>query len=165
MPKSPLDPQRDPLSREVDRLLAGLATPGARSNGDRPLPSRAPTPGRVAPRGASRPVQTAALTRGDRLALWARVALGLGFGGVMTQWPYPHECDLPLLGYLGAVAMVLVAGAWIAIASWDRRHGLIHILALLLCFWGIVLAAEQVLPRTGYAAERWAWRCQSALPR
>ena len=165
MPKSPLDPQRDPLSREVDRLLAGLATPGARSNGDRPLPSRAPTPGRVAPRGAPRPVQTAALTRGDRLALWARVALGLGFGGVMTQWPYPHECDLPLLGYLGAVAMVLVAGAWIAIASWDRRHGLIHILALLLCFWGIVLAAEQVLPRTGYAAERWAWRCQSALPR
>ena len=165
MPKSPLDPQRDPLSREVDRLLAGLATPGARSNGDRPLPSRAPTPGRVAPRGASRPVQTAALTRGDRLALWARLALGLGFGGVMTQWPYPHECDLPLLGYLGAVAMVLVAGAWIAIASWDRRHGLIHILALLLCFWGIVLAAEQVLPRTGYAAERWAWRCQSALPR
>src|SRR6476646_9272230 len=159
MPKPPLDPQRDPMAREVDRLLAGLATPGARSSGDHPLPSRAPTPGRVTPRGVPRPVQTAALTRGDRLALWARVVFGLGFGGAMTQLRYPHECDLPLAGYLGAVAMVLVAGVWIAIASWNRRHGPIHILARLLCFWGIVLAAEQVLPRTGYAAERWAWRC------
>jgi hypothetical protein len=159
MPKSPLDPQRDPMAREVDRLLAGLATFGARSSGDHQPPSRAPTPGRVASRGARRPAQPAAVTRGDRVALWARVVLGIVFGGVMTQWPYPHECDLPLLGYLGAVAMVMVAGAWIAIASWSRRNGLIHILALLLCFWGIVLAAEQVLPRIGYAAERWAWRC------
>jgi hypothetical protein len=160
MPKSPLDPQRDPMAREVDRLLAGLATLSARSSGDHPLPSEAPTSGRVAPRRAPRPTQPAAVTRGDRLALWARVMLGIGLGAGMTQWPYPHECDLPLLGYLGAVAMVLVAGAWIAIASWNRRHGLIHILALLLCFWGIVLAAEQVLPRTGYAAEHWSWSCR-----
>ena len=159
MPKSPLDPQRDPMAREVDRLLAGLATFGAQSSGDHQAPSNVPTPGRVASRSARRPAQPAAVTRGDRVALWARVVLGMVFGGVMTQWPYPHECDLPLLGYLGAVAMVMVAGAWIAIASWSRRNGLIHILALLLFFWGIVLAAEQVLPRIGYAAEHWAWRC------
>lgn len=159
MPKSPLDPQRDPMAREVDRLLAGLATLGARSCGNHQPPSSAPTPDRVASRRAPRPAQPAAVTRGDRAALWARVVLGIAFGGAMTQWPYPHECDLPLLGYLGAVAMVMVGGAWIAIASWSRRHGLSHILALLLLLWGIVLAAEQVLPRIGYAAERWAWRC------
>lgn len=110
-------------------------------------------------RGAPRPAQPAAVTRGERLALWARVVLGIVFGGVMTQWPYPHDCGLPLLGYLGAVAMVSVAGVWIAVVSWNRHHGIVHILALLLCLWGIVLATEQVLPRTGYAAERWAWRC------
>lgn len=159
MPKSPLDPQRDPMAREVDRLLAGLATQGARSSGDHRSPSSAPTSGHMAFRGAPRPAQPAAVTRGERLALWARVVLGIVFGGVMTQWPYPHDCGLPLLGYLGAVAMVSVAGVWIAVVSWNRHHGIVHILALLLCLWGIVLATEQVLPRTGYAAERWAWRC------
>jgi hypothetical protein len=34
-----------------------------------------------------------------------------------------------------------------------------HILALVILFWGIVLAAEQVLARIGYAAERASWRC------
>jgi hypothetical protein len=80
-------------------------------------------------------------------------------GGMMTQWPYPHGCGLPLAEYLGAVAMVLVAGAWIAVASWRLRNPPSHILALLLLLWGIALAAGQVLPRIGYAAERWTWQC------
>jgi hypothetical protein len=39
------------------------------------------------------------------------------------------------------------------------RGGAPHVLSLILVFWGIVLAAEQVLPRIGYAAERATWRC------
>ncbi|MGH7513524.1 MAG: hypothetical protein ACREOQ_11435 [Gemmatimonadales bacterium] len=156
---SPRGPKPDPLSREVDRLLAGLSTMGAQSSRDDRPPSRAPSPSRVASRAAPGVAPPIAATRGDRAALWARVVLGLVFGGVMTQWPYRHECGLPLLGYLGAVAMVMVAGTWIAVASWSRRHALIHTLGILLLFWGIVLAAEQVLPRIGYAAERWAWGC------
>jgi hypothetical protein len=78
---------------------------------------------------------------------------------MITQWPYPHGCGLPLAEYLGAVAMVLVAGAWIAVASWKLRNAPSHVLALLLLLWGIALAAEQVLPRIGYAAERWTWQC------
>jgi hypothetical protein len=81
------------------------------------------------------------------------------FGGAITQWPYPHGCGLPLLGYLGAVAMVMVAGAWIAVASWRLRNEVAHILALLIVLWGIVLAAERTLPRIGYAAERGSWHC------
>jgi hypothetical protein len=159
MPRSPLDPRPDPLAREVDRLLAGLANPGARSSPDQPSSGTAPGPGRVTPAGTPRPTPQATATRGDRIGFWARVVLGVGLGGGMTQWPYPHPCDLPLLGYLGAVAMVVVAGVWLAIVSWRRRSGPGHVLALALLFWGIVLAAAQVLPRVGYAAERLAWRC------
>jgi hypothetical protein len=98
-------------------------------------------------------------TRGQLAALWARVGLGVLLGGMITQWPYLHGCGLPLLEYFGAITMVIVAGGWIAVASWTRRHAPTHVLALLLVLWGIALAAYQILPRIGYAAERWSWQC------
>jgi len=98
-------------------------------------------------------------TRRDLIALWARVLLGIVLGGMMTQWPYLHRCGLPLVEYLGAGAMVMVAGVWIAVASWRLRHAPSHIIALVLLLWGIALAAAQVLPRIGYAAQRWSWHC------
>ncbi len=104
-------------------------------------------------------------TRSRLLALWARVLLGATLGVVMTQWPYPHSCDLPLLGYLGAVTTVILAGSWLAFASWRLRSGPAHILSLILVYWGIVLAAEQVLPRIGYAADGASWRCAAPSPR
>jgi hypothetical protein len=159
MPKPAREPQPDPMTREVDRLLAGLANIGSRPDHDQPPSGRTPSPAPVAKRRVSRARPPAAPGRGDRVALWARVLLGIVFGGMMTQWPYPHGCGLPLLGYLGAVAMVMVAGAWIAVASWRRRNEVAHILALIIVLWGIVLAAERVLPRIGYAAERASWRC------
>jgi heme A synthase len=85
--------------------------------------------------------------------------LGIALGGVMTQWPYPQSCGWPLAGYLGAVVTVIFTGAWIAFASWKLRNGLVHILSLILIFWGIVLSAEQLLPRIGYAADRANWAC------
>jgi hypothetical protein len=45
------------------------------------------------------------------------------------------------------------------VESWTRRHAPTHVLALLLILWGIALVAYQILPRIGYAAERWAWQC------
>jgi hypothetical protein len=160
MPNSPRGPHPDPMAREVDRLLAHLADvgrPPGRDHGPRgrasaPHSSTHPRLPRVAP-SADAP------TRGDLVALWARVLLGVVFGGLMTQWPYRYGCGLSLLGYLGAVATVLLAGAWIAFASWRLRSGVAHILSLILFFWGIVLAAEQLLPRIGYAADRASWRC------
>jgi hypothetical protein len=108
-------------------------------------------------RRVARPTEAA--TRRDHIALWARVLLGIVLGGMMTQWPYLHGCGLPLLEYLGAVVMVMVTGAWTAIASWGLRNAPSHILALLLILWGLVLAAAQVLPRIGYAAQRLTWHC------
>jgi hypothetical protein len=160
MSKPPRDHHRDPMAREVDRLLAQLTNPGhpaARnggSRGDAPTPILATFPRApgvaAAPTGAS----------GDgAIALWARVVLGLALGGVMTQWPYAHGCGWQLAGYLGAVAMVMLAGGWIAFASWRQRSGPAHLLSLLLLYWGIVLAAEQLLPRLGYAADQASWGC------
>jgi hypothetical protein len=91
---------------------------------------------------------------------WARVALAVLLGVCITQWPYAHECGLALLGYSGAVGTVILAGSWVGLVSWRRRNPYAHVLALVLAFWGIVLAAEQLLPRIGYAAEPAAWQCE-----
>jgi hypothetical protein len=167
MPKPSGTPRPDPMAREVDRLLAGLAYRGpqpderpARGDGPKPNPrGDGPKPNSV-PRRASRPKPRAeATTRATLAALWARVGLGVLLGGMITQWPYAHACGLPLLAYFGAITMVIVAGAWAAVASWTRRHPSSHVLGLLLVLWGIALAAYQILPRVGYAAERWGWQC------
>lgn len=147
------------MSREVDRLLARLSHAGPQAVQDQ----RPPSPGPVTPRRVPRiSSASAAPSRGDRIALWARVLLGLVFGAVMTQWPYPRACGAPLFGYLGAVGMVLVAGAWAAGASWRLRAGAAHLLALALFFWGTALAAAEVLPRVGYAAVTASWSCAPA---
>jgi hypothetical protein len=156
----------DPMAREVDRLLAQLARASTDSeqerstshgNGGSPRPTSQPRVFGVR-------VARDAPSRGDLAALWGRVLLGAGLGVLMTQWPYSHACDLPLLGYLCAVGMVLLAGGWVAFESWRLRHGPAHIVSLILLFWGIVLAAEQLLPRIGYAAEPARWRCAAVTP-
>jgi len=159
MPKPPHS-KSDPMSREVDRLLAGLARPGTPAEPDPRPRSTTPARGVPAARRAPRAARgTEALSRGELTALWARIVLGVLLGGMMTQWPYPHGCGWPLGEYLGAVAVVVLAGGWIASVSWQRRHAPVHVLALLLTLWGIALATYQILPRVGYAAERWSWQC------
>jgi hypothetical protein len=145
------------MAREVDRLLAGLANLGTQPDRDARRLSRAPTPPTAPRPRVARPIEAA--TRRDYIGLWARVLLGIVLGGMMTQWPYPHGCGLPLAEYLGAAAMVMVAGVWIAAASWSLRSPPSHILALLIVLWGIALAAGEVLPRIGYAAARLNWHC------
>ena len=160
MANTPREHRPDPMEREVDRLLAQLATVGSPPAPDRVPHGRAPARHPIArpgSSGATPPIPA----RSHRViaALWARVLLGAALGGSMTQWPYGHECDLRLLAYLGAVLAVLLAGGWIALASWKLRSSVTHVLSLVLFFWGLVLAAEQVLPRIGYAADRESWRC------
>ena len=152
------------MAREVDRLLANLSHASVTSRAEARPPEGAPmgTPAlsTVTKRRPARTVRArSAPTRTEVLALWGRLLLGVSLGVAMTQWPYPHGCGTPLFGYMGGVAMVLLAGAWVAGVSWERRNGVVHILALALLLWGIALAAERVLPRVGYAAEHEAWGC------
>lgn len=152
----------DPMAEVVDRLLAQLsgAPSGARN--------------RWAPMRNGRGAHTATIVVGSArdqddtdhepttrgvIGLWARVTLVLLLGVCMTLWPYPHDCGVRLFGYAMAVATVLIAGSWAAFVSWRRRNGYAHVLALILAFWGVVLAAEELLPRIGYAAEQAAWQC------
>ena len=181
MSKTPPGQRPDPMEREVDRLLAQLAQVGGPPGHDRSEARESASASSVTPRpmavGAAGPAAGAKRAdrrrgerrrgdrrrgdpkRGDLLGLWGRVLLGLVLGAAMTQWPYPHACGWALLGYSAAVAAVVLAGAWIAFASWKLRRGFPHVLSLLLIYWGLVLAAELLLPRIGYAAEQAAWRC------
>lgn len=91
--------------------------------------------------------------------LWLRLLLVSGLGAMMTQWPYRFDCDWPLAGYLGAVGMIMLTAGWLMIDAWRMRRPVAHVAALVLAFWGIVLAAEQLLPRIGYAAQVAVWQC------
>ncbi|NIM48480.1 MAG: hypothetical protein GTN62_02200 [Gemmatimonadales bacterium] len=39
-----------------------------------------------------------------------------------------------------------------------------QIVSLIVVYWGIVLAAEQILPRIGYAKAEASWRCTAPPP-
>ena len=136
----------------MDRLLAQLS--GRESPA--PVPASTSGPRRAITRvSSSRPT----VSRAQRFGLWARVALGLTLAVLITQWPYAGGGGWPLAGYLGAVAMVLLTGVWIAIISWELRSVAAHVLAFLMLLWGVALVAERVLPRVGYATQRANWSC------
>jgi hypothetical protein len=160
MAATPNDPQAKAMEREVNRLLAQLAHSGAETIAEPKLNGGAHAqqpPARPRSSGPTRSV--AARAHWNVAALWGRVVLGVALGAAMILWPYPHACGWALLGYFGAVAAVLLAGAWIAFASWRLRNGVTHLVSLVLFYWGLVLAAEQVLPRIGYAEDPAAWLC------
>ena len=159
-------PSRSPkdLTAEVDALLKKLpyADPAA------PGPGMQPGVGG----GASVPLTASGNRRAAQLLspaeqrqanpwVWARVGLAAVLAVALTQWPYARACGFGLFAYGTAVLVLLVAGGWCAIASWKRRLPWAHVLALIMVFWGITLAAEIVLPRIGYASEHATWRCLS----
>jgi hypothetical protein len=143
----------DPMSKVVDRLLAQL--PGLE-------PAREPAGGssiRYATQVGIGRAAGPSGTPGELLGLWFRVVLGFTLGAMMLSWPYARDCGFPLFGYLVAVGSVMLAGGWGAASAWKFRAPLAHILSLILLFWGIVLGAEQLLPRIGYAVDRASWEC------
>ena len=80
-----------------------------------------------------------------RLALATALAVGILF------WPYPHRCGLGVVGFLAAISVVTIGGLWSSVWTWRHRTARAHVLSLLLVAYGLVLAAVEVLPRTGYA--------------
>ena len=156
MPKPSPGPKPDPMTGVVDRLLAQL--PGLHSEPH-------VTPARSRPGGQwTTPVslaRAASATQSQLIGVWARVFLGLAVGVMMgAGWPYPRACGMPLAGYLGAVFTVILTGAWAASAAWRYRASLAHIVSLIILFYGIVLAAAELLPRTGYAVDHAVWQCE-----
>lgn len=134
---------------EIDKLVAKGSTAGA-----------VPVP---ATRAGGAPPVTRAGGRFSGLTTWLRVGLGLTLAVAITQWPYPSACGFNLFVYLGAISAVTVAGLWSSITSWQRRMGLAHVLSLLVLLWGLILAARELLPRMGYAAQPRTWTCVAGV--
>ena len=102
--------------------------------------------------------------RTSTFAALARLALAVLVGVAILFWPYAARCGTGLAAYLGAVGVVVLAGAWSAVWTWRHRTARAHILSLLIVGWGLVLGAMEILPRAGYAIPTpehpAAWRCQ-----
>jgi hypothetical protein len=165
----------DPMEREVDRLLAQLDRKHPPSSPGNKPPVVAPvrpvtTPATIvwesapAPTTVPAPVAIVESPSYEHAALWGRVLLGTSLAVLMTDWPYAHSCGWSLLGYGAAVTIVLITGGWIAFTAWKQRSGPAHLLALILFYWGLVLAADMLLPRIGYASNDAGWHCAVSQP-
>jgi hypothetical protein len=101
------------------------------------------------------------------LGVMARLVLATALGVGMLFWPYDAKCGVGLAGYLAATGVVVTAGVWSSIWTWRHRSARGHILSLLLVLWGSVLAAIEILPRSGYAKpdpNRPGWSCPAPTP-
>jgi hypothetical protein len=166
---TPPDPRssQNELAREIDKLLKQLPGADPHLRGDVEPgsgPSANPNAARAAggaTTGGSAAKRPEPSLLAQRLSVWLRALLAAGLAGAITQWPYAHECGRSLYVYVGTIAAVMIGGAWAGVWAWLLRSATAHVLSLIIVFWGIVLAAEQVLPRIGYAAEVATWRCEA----
>lgn len=117
----------------------------------------APKPGALPPAGAGaapRGVAPSVAAERAQTRTWGaflRLALATALGVGILFWPYQTRCGAGLAGYMVAVAAVTVGGLWSSVWTWKHRTARAHVLSLLLVVWGLVLAAVEVLPRSGYA--------------
>jgi hypothetical protein len=146
------DAEMAKIDRQIE-ATAHLVPP--RSAGVLPAPAAPPverrSPERVAAASAAPTSAPVHGTRSGRALAGARVVLSVALGVGILFWPYADRCGMGLAAYLAAVGVVVAGGIWSAIWTWRHRTPKSHVLALALVLWGLVLAAAQVLPRTGYA--------------
>jgi hypothetical protein len=108
-----------------------------------------PTKGKASP--ATKQANAEKQSSTSTLGVVARLTLATALAVAIVFWPYDARCGLQLAYYLAAVSAVTAAGVWSAVWSWRHHSGRAHTLSLLLVGWGLVLGAQEILPRTGYA--------------
>ena len=108
-----------------------------------------PTKAAASPQAKVRAVEAQQST--STLGVVLRLLLATALGVAMVFWPYETRCGPGLAGYLAATIAVVAGGVWSAVWSWRHRTGRAHLLSLLLILWGGLLAAQEILPRIGYA--------------
>lgn len=138
---------------EIDKAMERSGTPPADQRDVGLLPPGR-TAGAPAPRVGARP-QSVAVT-------WFWTGLAVTLAVALPLWPYDRGCGLRLGFFLGATAITLLAAFLGALASWANRRGIAHVLSLLVLVWAGVIAAREMLPRTGYARESRTWLCPDA---
>lgn len=163
------------LGLEVERLVKMLqgaeparavATTPTGKPASPPRPSAAVPAGALLSSGGARGVPAspyrraaAAPSRDELIGAWARAGASATLGLAVLWWPYAHDCGWLLHAYLGVIAAVMITGGWASISAWRARVAAAHVVALVVAFWGVVLAAETILPRIGYAATSAIWTC------
>ena len=152
---------------EIDKIIAKQPLPVPSAPAGAPaLPAgpsrRAEPPRRRHPEGARETPSPDVPRHRLVLTTWLRVLLAIVVAAAMTQWPYAHGCGLQLVWYLGAAAVVVLAGLWGTVISWKRRMPGAHVVSLLVTLWGAYLAGKVVLDRTGYAKVQRTWTCPAA---
>jgi hypothetical protein len=111
-----------------------------------------PSPARVrARREAERRAQERRAARVRMLGATARLLLVAALAGALGAWPYVRACGPGLFAYLGAEAVVVVGGLWVAWSTWSYRLAKTHAAAMVLVLCGLALITAEVLPRIGYA--------------
>ncbi|MFN0097876.1 MAG: hypothetical protein ACKVS7_04310 [Gemmatimonadaceae bacterium] len=145
--RSPLDPSLIAPERRRSGAMHAPLSPNGSSAAVRSQPR------------ASAALKAAQDQRFVLFGVWMRTTAAVGLGTAVLYWPYANDCGMLLHLYMGVVAAVLISGGWASITAWRSRVAPAHVMALVVFFWGIVLAAEQVLPRIGYAALRATWMC------
>ena len=138
---------------DIDRAIDKHGPPGAPGTPALPPGTGAPPPTRV-----PSPAEPG-IARRSVAKTWFLVLLAVLLAAALPLWPYGKVCGLQLFFYLGAAGLALVAGAAGAVSSWKTRRGLVHLISLAALIWSGVMAAREVLPRVGYAAETRAWLC------
>jgi hypothetical protein len=99
-----------------------------------------------------RRAQERAQQRAAMIGASARLILVFMLFGALAIWPYANECGSGLFGYLGAKAVIVAGGLWVAFTTWRARLAKMHALSLLIVLVGLILIAVDVLPRIGYAS-------------
>ena len=94
--------------------------------------------------------------------LWTLVATILAVALVL--WPYDKACGIRLIFFLGAAVLAIMLGVLGAFNSWTHRQGLAMLVSLLVIAWAGIIAAREILPRTGYAKQALEWTCPSTPP-
>jgi hypothetical protein len=96
--------------------------------------------------------------------VYFRLTLVVCLAVSLACWPYDVSCGPMLFGYLSAVAILVVGGAWTATATFTHRMAWRHLIALTVIAWGTALGAAEILPRIGYAnpapGRGTSWSCQ-----
>ncbi|HEU4563371.1 MAG TPA: hypothetical protein VFS05_01935 [Gemmatimonadaceae bacterium] len=141
---------------KIDKQLASipdeeLVRMNAPQQGKRALPPTAAAGTAPAMAPASRTVERPP-TRGWAVYLRVLVTLALAVG--ILFWPkaiYPIRCGPNLFLYVGVTGLISLAGIWSAVWTWRHRAAAAHVVSLIVTLWGLLLAAQQILPRAGYA--------------
>ena len=96
--------------------------------------------------------------------VYFRLTLVGGLAVSLACWPYDVSCGPMLFGYLSAVVVLVIGGAWTATATFTHQMAWRHLIALTVIFWGMMLGAAEILPRIGYAnpspGRGTTWSCQ-----